>query len=119
MIAVVVVHYAFLVYVVVGGFVALIWRWTIWTHLASCVWGIAIVAVPTLACPLTAAELWARHHAGLPSYGGGFINHYVENVLYPSSYTPLVQAFCALVVASSWITLDRVRRHRLAEASSG
>jgi hypothetical protein len=116
-IAVVALHYAFLGYVVVGGFLALAWRWTIWAHIAACAWGVAIVAVPTLQCPLTAAEVWARHRAGMPVYGGGFIDHYVINVLYPAGWTTLVQVLCGLVVAASWVTVHRIRRNRTAEVS--
>jgi hypothetical protein len=68
----VVVHVAFLCYVVVGGFVALRWRRTIWLHVPVVLWGIALTT-ENLDCPLTGLERWGRAKAGmapLPSEGG-------------------------------------------------
>jgi len=54
------VHFAYLAYVVVGGFLA--WRWprTIWAHLVAAAWGLAVVAVP-LQCPLAGALVVASY----------------------------------------------------------
>jgi hypothetical protein len=106
---VVAAHFAFLVFVLFGGFAAVRWRWLRWAHLAAVGWAVAIVAVPGLVCPLTVAENWARERAGLSSYTGGFIDRHVEGVLYPARYTPLVQAAVALLVLSSWVVCWRAR----------
>lgn len=108
--AVVVIHFAFLAYVIGGGFLALRLRWAIWPHLAASAWAVAIVTVPGLVCPLTTAENWARHRAGDASYTGGFIDRYIENVLYPARLTPLVQVLVAAAVITSWILVVRARR---------
>ncbi|GAA1833600.1 hypothetical protein GCM10009682_60000 [Luedemannella flava] len=101
MTAVLVAHFAFLAYVVLGGF--LTWRWprAIWFHLAAVVWGVLVVAA-SLECPLTWAEDWARRRAGEAPLAGGFIDTYVENVIYPPQYLHEVRALCALVVLASW-----------------
>jgi hypothetical protein len=104
------VHFVFLGYVLSGGFIALRWRWTIWPHIAASVWAISIVTIPGLVCPLTTAENWARHRAGYASYTGGFINRYIENVLYPARLTPLVQVLVGLSVLTSWFLFVRSRR---------
>ena len=56
-------HFAFLAYVVFGGL--LTWRWpsAFWPHLVATLWGVLLIAF-SLNCPLTAAERWARRHAG-------------------------------------------------------
>ena len=95
-------HFAFLAFVVLGGFVA--WRWprAIWAHLACALWGLATVALE-IRCPLTDAEDWARVRAGQSRLSGtGFIDHYIEGVLYPEQYTRELQVLAAVVVACSW-----------------
>jgi hypothetical protein len=95
-------HFAFLIYVVLGGFLA--WRWprAIWPHLAAATWGLLVV-VAQLICPLTVAEDWSRRRAGEAGVTVGFIDRYVEGVLYPERYTGLMQALVAVTVAVSWL----------------
>lgn len=96
-----VAHFTFLAYVVLGGFPA--WRWprAIWPHLAAIGWAILIVA-NAVDCPLTWAENWARGHAGT-GYDRGFIDTYVTGVLYPSRYLVQMRLLVALVVLISWL----------------
>ena len=56
-------HFGYLAYLVLGGFLA--WRWprAIWAHLAACGWGVLIV-LGQVNCPLTWAEDRARQRAG-------------------------------------------------------
>ncbi|MGO1834667.1 MAG: DUF2784 domain-containing protein [Actinomycetaceae bacterium] len=96
-------HFAFLAYLVVGGFLAWRWRRTIWLHLAVAVWGVGSVVIG-YDCPLTHAENWGRAHAGgqtLPSTG--FIDHYLTGVVYPQDNLVLVQVAVAVIVVISWI----------------
>ncbi len=51
-------HFAFLIYLPVGGFLALRHRRTIWLHVAAVAWAAGSVTVH-LWCPLTALD---RHH---------------------------------------------------------
>lgn len=102
-VAVVAVHFAFLAFVIAGGYLALRRRRLIWAHAAACAWAVAIVTWPGLLCPLTVAENWARRHAGMSSYTEGFIDRYVKGVLYPAGYTTAVQALVAVAVLTSWI----------------
>jgi hypothetical protein len=100
-------HFAYLAYVPSGGFLALRWPRTIWLHLASVCWGVAIVAVP-LTCPLTSLEDWARARAGMkPLPSTGFIDRYVAGVFYPADRTGTAQALAFGAAASSWIALAR------------
>jgi hypothetical protein len=109
--AILVVHFAYLAYVVVGGFVA--WRWprTIWLHLFAAAWGLVVVVAP-LACPLTAAEDWARRRAGEAGLTRGFIDRYIEGVLYPERFTVFLQVLAGILVVVSWIGFLVRRRHQ-------
>lgn len=110
-VAVLAVHFAYLGYVVLGGFLA--WRWprTVWAHLVAVGWGVALIALG-LDCPLTQAEDWARRRAGQPALTTGFVDQYIEGTLYPSRFTPVVQALTGILVIGSWLGLRAVRRPR-------
>jgi hypothetical protein len=96
------VHFAFLAYVMFGGFLALRWPAAFWPHLGAAVWGVLVVGVP-LNCPLTWAEGWARRRAGEPALTRGFIDRYFEGVLYPERLTGLVRVLVAFCVLGSWL----------------
>ncbi|MGW4463420.1 DUF2784 domain-containing protein [Micromonospora sp. NPDC004704] len=98
-----VVHFGFLAYLLLGGFVAWHWRWTIWPHLAAAVWGVTVVA-GKLVCPLTYAEHWSRRRAGESGAATtqGFIDRYVEGVIFPERLTALAQVLLAVTVFASW-----------------
>jgi len=105
-----VVHAAFLAYLVLGGFVA--WRWprTIWVHGAVAAWGLGSVLFG-YGCPITRVEDWARRRAGQDGLDpGGFIEHYLTGVVYPASFLRALQALVAVVVLVSWIGFVRRRR---------
>ena len=100
--ATMVVHFAFLAYVVAGGFLA--WRWprAIWPHLLAAGWGLSTL-VFSLHCPLTWLEDWARRRAGGSGLSHGFIDTYLTGIVYPVRYTGLLQVLAAVVVAVSWV----------------
>ncbi|HEU0213892.1 MAG TPA: DUF2784 domain-containing protein [Jiangellaceae bacterium] len=110
-------HFVFVAYVVLGGFLA--WRWpsAIWPHLLAAAWGLAIIA-GRVECPLTWAEDWSRRRAGEARLTLGFVDRYIEGVLYPERYAGLVQAMCAGVVAVSWAGAYALWRHRQAARES-
>jgi len=97
--AVVAFHFAFVVFVVLGGL--LVWRWpkVAWMHLPCAVWG-ALVEVTGVICPLTPLEKWLRESAGLASFEGGFIAHHIVPVLYPAGLTRGVQLVLAVFVVA-------------------
>ena len=105
-------HFTFLAFVVFGGFLALKWPRLIWSHVLLVAWGFSTIAF-SIRCPLTDVEDWARTSAGEAKLTGtGFIDHYVEGVLYPEDYTRLLQAAAAVVVAGSWVGFVMRRRSR-------
>ncbi|GIG86691.1 DUF2784 domain-containing protein [Plantactinospora endophytica] len=97
-------HFGFLAYLVLGGFLA--WRWprTIWLHLCAAAWGVLVIAA-RLTCPLTYLEHWARRRAGDRGVGQGFIDRYIEGVIYPERYAVLAQVLVAVLVLVSWAGL--------------
>jgi hypothetical protein len=97
-----VLHFAFLVYLVLGGFLAWRWRRTIWLHVAVVAWGVSIVTIGQ-ECPLTHVENWARRRAGGQDLPGGFINTYLTGVVYPPAYLAEVRLLVAALVLVSWV----------------
>ncbi|MUL65376.1 hypothetical protein BOO86_12935 [Mycobacterium sp. CBMA 234] len=109
--AVVAVHFAFIAFMVFGGFLTWRWPWVIWPHVAAVLWGIVSTALG-LDCALTDLERWARPRAGmaqLPS--DGFIAHYLTGVLYPASAANVVRVLAIVVVLVAWAGWLRRRRH--------
>ncbi len=100
------VHYGFLAYLIFGGMLA--WRWprTIVAHIAAAVWAVLIVTT-SVPCPLTAAQNTFRARGGLGPVHGGFIDRYVQGVLYPPSLETLAQSVVATIVVASWLVLAR------------
>jgi len=123
--AVLLLHLAIVVFVI-GGLAAILlghargWRWVHGigfrlAHLAA----IGIVVGEAwfgLTCPLTTLESWLRLQAGAASYQGGFIEHWVQRVLFydlpPWVFTLAYTGFGALVAAAWWYVPPRRRQHR-------
>jgi hypothetical protein len=84
--AVLVLHLAFIVFVVLGA--ALSWRFPRlrWLHFAALVWA-AFIEFSGGICPLTPLENRLRRLAGGEGYDGGFIAHYLTPVIYPEGLT--------------------------------
>ncbi|MDH3224105.1 MAG: DUF2784 domain-containing protein [Gemmatimonadota bacterium] len=110
---VVVVHFAFIVFVILGGLLALRWRRAMWLHLPAAAWGFAIEAFGWI-CPLTPLENRLRRASGEAGYPGGFIEHYLIPIMYPAGLTRGVQWVLAGVVVLVNVALYTLvwRRHR-------
>ncbi|MGD9598490.1 MAG: DUF2784 domain-containing protein [Steroidobacteraceae bacterium] len=112
---VVALHFAFIFYVVAGGFIA--WRWprTAWLHAIALAWGLWILASGAI-CPLTPLENHLRLRAGETGYEGGFIARYITPVIYPAGLTRGLQwtlgAALTLVNAVAYLGLWRRARRR-------
>ncbi len=95
--AVMATHFGYLAYLVVGGFLAWRWRWAIYPHLAAVAWAVGIVLVG-FPCPLTSIERRLRGEAG----EFGFIDRYLEEVVYPEEYTTVLRLGVAAMVAVAY-----------------
>ncbi len=109
---VVVLHLAFIVFVVAGGLLALHWRWAPLVHLPAALWGV-FVEVSGSVCPLTPLENALRHAAGASGYSGGFLEHYLAPVIYPPALSHATQLVLAgLVVLANALVYWGVWRRR-------
>lgn len=114
--AVLLVHAAFVAFVVLGGWAVLRWPRLAWLHLPSAAWG-ALVSFTGWICPLTPLELALRRAAGDAGAPAGVVEPMVVALLYPDGLTRGVQiALGAGVVivnlvpyALLWATRRRTR----------
>jgi hypothetical protein len=95
--AVLVVHLAFVLFVVFGGMLVLRWPKVAWAHLPSVAWG-ALIEFTGWICPLTPLEVGLRQAAGEAGYSGDFIAHYVTALLYPEALTRATQTALGIAV---------------------
>jgi hypothetical protein len=91
------VHIAFVGFVLFGGMLALKWRRMIWLHIPAAAWG-AIVEFAGWICPLTPLENWLREKAGQTGYHGDFFAYYLLPILYPDALTREVQTILGFLV---------------------
>jgi len=87
---VLIVHLAFVVFVLGGGLLMLKWRWIAWLHLPAALWG-AVVEFTGEICPLTPLENWLRAQGGEIPSSSDFIAQYLLPVLYPGDLTRGIQ----------------------------
>ena len=91
------IHLVFIVFVIVGGFFASRWRWLPWIHLPAVAWA-AVLEFSGWICPLTPLENSLRQASGEAGYPGGFLEHYLVQVVYPEALTPEIQIYIGLGV---------------------
>lgn len=109
---VVILHLAFVAFVIVGGFLVLRWRRLAWAHVPAAVWG-ALIEFQGWVCPLTPLENDLRQRAGEATYGGGFVETYLLPILYPGALTRTVQMILGtLVIAINVVAYGMVFRRR-------
>jgi hypothetical protein len=107
-------HLAFVLFVILGGLLVLRRPVIAWLHLPCAAWGVLIEFAGWI-CPLTPLEVSLRMRGGEAGYAGGFIAHYVTAALYPAGLTRGVQvvlgAFALLLNLTiySWIVARRRR----------
>ena len=105
-------HYAYLAYLLLGGFIAWRWPWTITTHGLAAFWAVRSItgAVPG---QLTWLQNEFRQRAGLPPLTGGFVDTYIKDKLYPADQELAARVIVASLVIASWLGFVlMMRRHR-------
>jgi hypothetical protein len=111
---VLVVHLAFVVFVVLGGLLVLRWPRLAWLHVPAAIWGVLIEYTGWI-CPLTPLENSFRIQGGEAGYSDGFIQHYIQPLLYPAgltSSTQVVLGSVALILNLTVYTVVVARKHR-------
>jgi Protein of Unknown function (DUF2784) len=110
--ATVVLHLAFVLFVVLGSGLVARWPRVAWVHLPAAGWG-AWVEFAGWVCPLTPLENWLRQQGGGPAYTATFIEHYLVPLLYPSSLSRELQwglgGFVLVVNAALYLLVLRRR----------
>jgi hypothetical protein len=97
--AVLLIHFGFIVFVLIGGLLVLRVPALAWLHLPAIAWAVFVEATARI-CPLTYVENALRAQAGLAGYGGDFLGHYLLRLIYPAGLTPGTQLVLALIVVA-------------------
>ena len=123
--AVLVLHFSVVLFVV-GGLVVVLagnwfrWRWVNgwWFRLAHLATIAIVVAQGWLGqlCPLTTLESWLRVQAGEPGYTKGFIEHWLQRIIFYEApfwvFSLAYTVFAVFVAATWWYFPPTRRRHR-------
>ena len=129
--AVLILHLAVVVFVI-GGLILVVlgnrygWGWVnrLWFRLAHLA-AIAFVVAESwfgITCPLTILESWLRSRAGDVLSQQGFIEHWIEYLLFydaPTWAFTLAYTVFGLAVAAAWWYFPPERQHRTPKATKG
>jgi len=113
-------HVLFVAFVVLGLVAVYVgffrhWGWVRnrWFRIAHLL-AIAVVVLQAWAgviCPLTILEMWLRKQAGVTTYDGSFIQHWLQSLLYynapPWVFILVYTLFGALVLASWFLVTPK------------
>ena len=110
------VHFAVLAFIVLGAFLA--WRWpkVLLVHLPFALWGLAIATLG-FPCPLTTIEDALRDREQV-----GFIERYLDGVLYPDEYLLASRILAAALVVTAYVVAIarwRLRSRRWSDRGTG
>ena len=94
----VLIHFAWIVFVVTGVFFLRRRRRLRLFHLASVVYSLAIELCGWI-CPLTHLEQWLWQRAGRQAYEGAFITYYLEKIIYLRAPQWLLVSLAVLLLA--------------------
>ena len=103
---VVVIHFAWILFLIGGAFIGRRVRWVKWTHLAALGYSVLLQAFSWI-CPLTYLELWLWNRTPAGSYSGSFIAHYLEKLVYMEIPRALVFALTVAVIVISAVVYYR------------
>jgi hypothetical protein len=121
--AVLLLHVLFVVFVVVGLLLVLAgrllsWEWVRnWWFRVIHLGAIGVVVLQAwlgVICPLTRLEMYLRDRAGDTTYGGSFVSHWLEAILYyraPAWVFAVAYTLFAIVVVMSWVWVRPHGRH--------
>jgi hypothetical protein len=80
------IHFAFILFVILGGLLLLKWPKVVWLHIPAAVWGV-LIEFAGWYCPLTSMENAMLRRAGESGYSDGFVAHYIFRLIYPAGLT--------------------------------
>jgi len=109
-------HLAFIIFVIFGGLLALKnVKWA-WIHVPAAVWG-GLVEFAGWICPLTPLENWLSLRAGAGTYQERFIAHYLLPLIYPTGLTRNVQIILGAGVVLISVIVYSLVLHKNARGS--
>jgi hypothetical protein len=113
------VHLAFILFVLFGGLLVLRQPRLAWLHLPAAAWG-ALIEFTGWICPLTPLEVTLRRAGGEAGYRHGFIERYITAAIYPEGLTRGTQVALgvAVVAINGWVYWRMVRRRSLRSRSA-
>ena len=96
---VVIIHFGYIVFVVLGGLLVFRWPKLMWLHLAAVAWAV-VLELGGFICPLTPLENRLRIAAGEGGYSSGFIDQYLIPLVYPDGLNRPTQIALVVLVVS-------------------
>ena len=97
-----VIHFAFIVFVLVGGLLLYRWPGVAWLHLLCAIYAVLIMVVHWR-CPLTDMEIWLRKKAGEKVNWTEFIQYYLfSRVGLRGSEWFVTVALVVVIVCVNW-----------------
>ena len=107
------IHLAWILWAITGALWTRGRPWLTALHVLSLIWGI-VVEVGPWPCPLTLAEQHFEAKAGMHTWTGSFLMHYIDAIVYPNVPWWLVEmvgvAVCAFNLAIYVLRLWKWRR---------
>ena len=92
-----IIHFTFILFVIFGALLFFITTKIIFIHIPAFIWGSYIELTHSI-CPLTYLENWFLHKANLTTYSEGFIQNYLEPIVYPTNLTKDIQIFLGIAL---------------------
>jgi len=92
-----IIHFLFIVYVILGGLFFFIKPWTLYFHIPAFLYG-AYVEFTQSICPLTYLENYFLTKANLASYSTSFIQNYLYAIIYPINLTKELQIILGITL---------------------
>ena len=96
---IVIIHFGFIVFIVLGGLLVFRWPKLMWLHLPAVAWGV-VIEFAGFICPLTPLENRLRIAAGESGYSSRFIDKYLIPVVYPDGLDGPTQIALGVLVIS-------------------
>ena len=90
-------HLGVILFILLGGLLALRWKRVAFIHLPAAVWGILVEWAGWI-CPLTPLENYFRRAGGVVGYSGSFVDRYLMPLVYPAQLSREVQLLLGCLV---------------------
>lgn len=95
--SVMLLHFAFILFAVLGALLVARWPRLAWLHLPAALWAVGISLYGGV-CPLTPLENRLRALAGEAGYSESFVQHYIGALIYPGEITPVTGVMLGVAV---------------------